>query len=260
MIAFQVTEDSLAPMAAEARDLLDRVDLVIEHLGTPTDHDLVPLLGKLRVCPGEALETLLNTPPDPLLDAAAGLRRLAAAYRDDLIAPLQRSAADLGWGGVGFEAFAQHWAVQARHVAAEDGPSMAAKLVLTADFAESVAGWFSQVRHAMAATLAEVLSSAEAVTLKGCGLLGGDPARLLKAVVTGELDHPGRLVTAAANVAAATLSVVEHWYDVAAEAFVAGPDGVPSFDWAGWMAALGDPPAAPRSGVAADPSAGWVRL
>lgn len=253
MIAFPVAEDSLGLVATEGRDLLRRVDLVIEHLGTPAGHALLPLLERLRLRPGEALRALLATSPGDLLAATAELRRLAVAYRDELVAPLSRSVTELGWGGAGFDAFARRWAVQARHVTADDGTSMAAKLELTADFAESAAGWFSQVRQAVATTLAEAFGSTEAVTLKACDLLDGDAAGLRRAVVTAEVDHGDRLVGAAATLGAATLGTVSRWYDVAVETFVVG-------DWVGRMAPLEEPHVTSPGDAAADPGAGWVRL
>jgi len=257
VIAFPVTEDSpaldsLTLMETEGRDLLRRVDLVIESIGIPAGHPLVSLLERLRLRPGEALRTVLDMSGEDLLAASAKLRKLATSYRDGLIGPSHRSIAELRWGGAGFEAFAARWAAQARHVAGPDDGSLAGRLDLTADFAESVAGWCAQVRQAMATTLVEAFGSTEAVTLKSCDALDRDASGLRRAVVTGEIDNGDRLAEAAANLGAVTLRTVSRWYDAAMETFLGG-------DWTGWLAPLPEP-IAPTPGGPEGASAGWVRL
>ncbi len=256
---FPLVDDSLELMATEATDLLRRADLVIAQLGTPAHHPVGPLLRKLRVRPGELLRMLLATPPGRLMESVSQLRGLAAAYHDDLVAPLDRAAGQLGWSGSGHDAFRSDWDAQLRHLAhGESAETMAAKLRTTAGFVESVAGWFSQSRWALAGALVEAFTSIEAVTLKGSDQLEGDPVALHHAIVTGKLKDAGRLVTAAANVAAVCLSAVEEWYDKAQEHFVAGADGVPAGGWATKLAGL----AAPSSGETGPDYAGgtWVHL
>lgn len=239
-------------IAPEAGDLLRRVDLVMGGLGVPPGHPVVPLLTRLRLRPGEALRALLDVRPGDLDAAAASLRRLAAGYRTDVVAPLHRSLGDLGWRGAGFDAFAERWTALARHIAADDG-SMAARIEATADFAESVAGWFVQARHALAEVLTQALGSTEAVVLRSCQALDSDVAGLCRAVVTGDIEVSGRLVEAAAGVGAAVLGAVSRWYDDAVETFAG--DGL--VGWADRMAALPDPHVG-----SADPAGGpgWVRL
>jgi hypothetical protein len=257
--AFPLTDDSLQLMAAEATDLLHRVDLVIDQLGTPAQHPVNPLLRKLRVRPGDVLRMLLATPPARLMESVTQLRGLAEAYHDDLVAPLDRAARQLGWSGSGHDAFRTDWDAQLRHLAYGDSAeTMAAKLRTTADFVESVAGWFSQTRRALAGALLEAFTSIEAVTLKGSDQLEGDPAALHEAIVAGRLENADRLVTAAANVAAVSLNAVEQWYDKAQEHFVAGADGVPAGGWTTKLERLPHP-----SGGGARPSyseGAWVHL
>lgn len=205
-------------VAPEAGDLLRRVDLVIGSLGVPPSHPLVPLLTRLRLRPGEALRAMLDVRPDDLDAAADSLRRLAAGYRADVVAPLHGSVGDLDWRGAGYDAFAERWTALARHIAADD-TSLAARLEATADFAESVAGWYAQTRHALAAVLAETFGSTEAVVLRSCQALDNDVAGLRRAVVTGDIEAGGRLVEAAASIGAAVLGAVSRWYELAVETF-----------------------------------------
>lgn len=242
--------DRIAPQAG---DLLRRVDLVIGSLGVPPGHPVVPLLTRLRLRPGDALRALLDVRPDDLDAAAAGLRRLADSYRADVVAPLHRSVGELGWRGAGFDAFAERWTVLARHIAADDA-SMAARLDATADFAESVAGWFVQARRDLAGVLAQALGSSEAVVLRSCQILDSDVVGLRRAVVTGDIEAGGRLVDAAASIGAATLGAVSRWYEIVVDTF--GGDGHAA--WADRMAALPDPHPGPADAPAGDP--GWVRL
>ncbi len=244
---------SLDRIAPAAGDLLRRVDLVIGSLGVPPGHPVVPLLTRLRLRPGAALRALLDVRPDDLDAAAASLRRLADGYRADVVAPLHRSCAELGWRGAGFDAFAERWTALARHIAADDA-SMVARLDATADFAESVAGWFVQGRRDLAVILTRALGSSEAVVLRSCQTLDSDVAGLRRAVVAGDVEVDGRLVEAAANIGAATLGVVCRWYEIVVETF--GGDG--QVAWADRMAALPDPHVGSADAPAGDP--GWVRL
>lgn len=258
--SFQVIDDSLGLMAAEAKDLLGRVDLVIEHLGTPPKHPIAGLLRKLRVRPGELLGMLLATPPERLMEAVTRMRSLAAAYQDDLVAPLERAKRELGWSGAGHEAFSRHWSAQMRHIASGDeAESMAKRLRATADFVESVAGWFSQTRQDLALALVEAFGSREAVALKSCDLLGGDTEKLHQAAVTGEIDNQTRLVSAAATIGELALQSVADWYDAGVEHFVAGADGAPVGGWAAKLAPLSDEPVA-DSGAGDYAKDVWLRL
>jgi hypothetical protein len=246
----QPIDNPLDRIAPEAGDLLRRVDLVIGQLGVPSGHPLVPLLARLRLRPGEALRALLDVRPDDLHAAAASLRRLAAGYRADVVAPLHRSVGELGWRGAGFDAFAERWTALARHIAADDA-SMAARLEATAEFAESVAGWFVRARQALAVVLTEAFGSTEAVVLRSCQALDTDGAGLRRALVTGEIEAGVRLVEAAVGIGAAVLDAVSRWYEVAVESF--GGDG--HLDR---TAPLSDPRVS-SADVPAD-GAGWVRL
>lgn len=261
-VAFPVIEDSLGLMATEARDLLGRVDLVIEHLGAPPGHQVSRLLRKLRSRPGELLEMLLATPPERLMDAVTRMRALAAAYQDDLVAPLERAKSELGWSGAGHEAFSRHWNAQMRHVAGGDeAESMAKRLHATADFVESVAGWFSQTRQELALALVKAFGSQEAVALKSCDLLDGDSSTVREAAVTGDIDNRGRLVEAAAAVGGIALGSVAKWHEVGMEHFVADAGGAPAGGWPAKLAPLAeDGPAAEGAAAGDYGKAVWVRL
>ncbi|MGH3747404.1 MAG: hypothetical protein ACRDT8_08420 [Micromonosporaceae bacterium] len=236
---FAVVDDLLDLIAVDATDLLGRVDLVIEHLGMPVSHPVHKLLRTLRARPGEVLRMLLATPPGRLMQSVAQLRSLAETYHDGLAAPLDRAAAELGWGGSGHQAFTVHWAEQMRHLSSEaEADSMASRLRVTADFVESVAGWFSQARQALAEELAPAFSSAEAVVLKSCEHLRGDGELLREATVTGQLGDVDGLVTAAAEVGRLALRAVAQWYEKGMETFVAGPDGLAAGGWSDRLSGL----------------------
>ena len=256
---FTVVDDLLDRMAPEATDLLRRVDLVIDQLGVPERHPVTESLRRLRVRPNDALQALLSTSPSALRAAADELRRLAAVYRDEIAEPLREAVQHLGWGGSGYRAFTDAWTTLQDHLAAPKDSgveSMATKLIATAEYALSIAGWFSQARQALAGALAEALCSAEAVTLKTSDVLTAGPAALHRAVISGELDHPGRLVAAAAEIGGVTLSALEECYQAGLEHFVAGPDGSAS-SWPAKLAEL-PPPKLPDS--AATSEVVWLRL
>ncbi|MGH3714502.1 MAG: hypothetical protein ACRDT4_13725 [Micromonosporaceae bacterium] len=260
-MSFTVTDDSLPMLATEAGELLRRVDLVIDQLGVPDGHPLTRHLRTLRARPGEVLRMLLATPPGQLMDAVTRLRQLATSYHDELVAPLDRAAGELGWSGAGYDAFAAHWSTTMHDLAGDDGAeSLSGKLRASADFVESVAGWFSQTRQALAGALAEVLSSREAVIIKGCDELAGDPAALRRAYVTGELADAPRVVTAAANIGAVTLGSVASWYETGMETYVAGADGVPAGGWAAKLAPLPAPTLSGDAPASRYPKAVWVRV
>ncbi|MQA24824.1 MAG: hypothetical protein GEU94_05000 [Micromonosporaceae bacterium] len=261
-VVFPVIEDSLGLMAAEARDLLGRVDLVIEHLGTPPGHQVCHLLRKLRARPGEVLEMLLAAPPERLMDAVTRMRSLAAAYQNDLVAPLGRAKGELGWSGAGHQAFSRHWNAQMRHIASGDeAESMAKRLHATADFVESVAGWFSRTRQELALALVKAFGSQEAVALKSCDLLAGDSSTVREAAVTGDIDSRGRLVDAAATIGGIALGSVAEWHETGMEHFVADADGAPAGGWPAKLTPLAEDGPASEAAAAGDyGKAIWVRL
>lgn len=215
MIRFPVVEDSLAAVAYEGRDLLWRAELVIDQMGVPGDHDLAALMRKVRTGPAQAFDTLLELSPEPMLDAAAALRALAAGHRDELVEPLVRALPELDWVGEGAEGFAMRLTRQVSDIAGDSEDSLVSRLTAAADVAASVAGWLSRARRAMAFVVAEALGSREAVTLKRCDL----PDSGADGLPGSGIGHAG-LADAAANVGAAVLSVVEEWHAAAVDGFV----------------------------------------
>ncbi|HEX6968830.1 MAG TPA: hypothetical protein VF174_08495 [Micromonosporaceae bacterium] len=161
--------DPLDHLAGPAADLLDRVDDVLAESGAPATHRIWPLLRRVRALPAEAVAALAALHPEPLAAAAAAVRALIPRY--ETVGELLTAAVD--WEGAAAEAFFARRDALAAHLT--DGPtSMLDRLEAGADYLDDLAGWVSSGRAALARTLAEVLVSAEAVTLVvGDGIDGG---------------------------------------------------------------------------------------
>jgi hypothetical protein len=152
--------DPLDRLAAPAADLLDRVDAALAERGAPDDHRIWPLLRRLRALPGPAVEAVVALRPAPLAAAGTALRGLIREY-DDLCRPLRDP---VSWEGAAADVFDSHRAGLVAHLI--DGPeSLAGRLDANAAYAEAIADWMTGSRASLARTLAEVLGSAEAVTV-----------------------------------------------------------------------------------------------
>jgi hypothetical protein len=184
--------DWLDQLGGAGADLLGRVDGSLAESGAPEDHRIWPLLRRLRTLPGEAAGALATLRPAPLTDAGVALRGLIRDY-DDARAILAEGGS---WQGAGADAFAAHRAGLAAYLGG-DPQSLTGRLVATAGYADALAGWVTDSRAALARTLAEVLGSAEAVT-----------------VVTGTASTAGSSdALAAAEIGARVLATVADAYD-----------------------------------------------
>ncbi|NES13231.1 MULTISPECIES: hypothetical protein [Micromonospora] len=185
--------DALDRLAEPGLDLLTRVDTLLA-AGAPEGHRLWPLLRRLQVLPGEAVGQFLELHPAPLADAGHAVRQLVRGY-DDACALL---ADPVAWSGPAASAYDEARGALLRHL--DEGPeSLVGRLESTAGYADALADWVEGSRLALARALADVLRSAEAVTVHAAtrpGVDAGQAAGL-----------------AAAEIAARVLGVIGVAYD-----------------------------------------------
>ncbi|WP_446217973.1 hypothetical protein [Micromonospora sp. IBHARD004] len=164
--------DALDRIAAPGLDLLARVDALLA-AGAPEGHRLWPLLRRMQVLPGDAVRDFLDLQSAPLATAGHAVRRLVRAY-DDACAALTDPVA---WSGPAASAYDEARGALLRHL--DEGPeSLVGRLESTAGYADALAEWVEGSRLALARALADVLGSAEAVTVLAATRSGGaaDPA------------------------------------------------------------------------------------
>jgi len=185
-------DDTLGTVAP----LLKRVDEVLAWAGAPADHDVWPALRQVRLLTWDSAQAVAALRPADLADAAPELRQDARSYAgvaESLPAPG-------GWAGTAADAYDRARKHAAAHLSG--GPdSLDERLEATADLADALTDWMRSTRDGLAATLAEVLTSAEALSLSETPT---DPPTV-------------REVEAAAEVAARVLRVVAGSYDTAEE-------------------------------------------
>ncbi|MCI4063830.1 hypothetical protein MRQ36_15045 [Micromonospora sp. R77] len=185
--------DALDRLAEPGLDLLDRVDPLLAS-GVPEAHRLWPLLRRMQVLPGDAVRGFLELHPAPLATAGHAVRRLVRGY-DDAGATL---ADPVAWSGPAASAYDEARGALLRHL--DEGPeSLVGRLDSTAGYADALADWVEGSRLALARALADVLRSAEAVTVLAATRPGADTG------LTG--------VLAAAEIAVRVLSVLGVAYD-----------------------------------------------
>ncbi|SCL17442.1 hypothetical protein GA0070624_1291 [Micromonospora rhizosphaerae] len=185
--------DALDRLAEPGLDLLVRVDTLLA-AGVPEGHRIWPLLRRMQVLPGDAVREFLDLHPAPLATAGHAVRRLVRRY-DDACATL---AAPVAWSGPAASAYDEARAALLRHL--DEGPeSLVGRLESTAGYADALADWVAGSRLALARALAEVLRSAEAVTVLAAAPRGGE---------TGSAG-----VLAAAEIAVRVLGVLGVAYD-----------------------------------------------
>jgi len=187
--------DALDHLAGPAGLLLSRVDELLTRFGAADDDPLWPLLRRVRALPGEAVVALSSTlRAEPIAAAGAEVRARTTTYADARIA----ITAPVAWEGPAGDAFAAHTDRLAADLATA-GDALAS----TAGLADEIAGWAARTRARLAAVLADVLTSGEAVAI----VLGGNDApraavtiatRVLTAldasITDGEpLTHPSRI-------------------------------------------------------------------
>lgn len=180
-------KDPLDHLAGPGTDLLRRVDDLLAVAGAPDDHRIWPLLRALGALPADALGTIVALRPAPLAAAGHAVRTLSEEY-DHARANLTTGDP---WQGAGAQAYAAHRDALAAYLDG-DPESLTGRLAATAAYAEAVDDWVARSRQALARTLADVLGSAEAVTV----------------VTAGTTGDPGAVALAAAEIGARVLATV----------------------------------------------------
>lgn len=188
--------ERLDRLLTTAGPLLRRVDEILAAAGAPPEHRVWAELRRVRLLPGDAVRAVAALRPDGLGEAAPELRADARAY-----AVLAASLPAPGeWTGAAADAYDGARRRAAAHLSG--GPdSLDERLRAAAELADALVSWMRSARDAVAGTLAEVLTSAEAVTLAGSGT-----------------DVPAaREQQAAAEVAARVLRAVADGYEPGAD-------------------------------------------
>jgi hypothetical protein len=206
--------DRLVPLGT---DLLERVDAALMAHGLPAGHPIIEQLRRLGALPADALRAIAARRSAPLRAAAAELRRTADEYEQqaDLLAtPAQ-------WTGPAGERFAAHRASLAAHLgdttgaggaAGADAAGLSGRLRATAAHLDEIADWVDGSRLGMARAVADVLGSAEAVTMR----TDGDTAA---AAAIG-----ARILAAAGEALSSGRAIAERWSGRLGELTYRSPD------------------------------------
>jgi hypothetical protein len=189
--------DRLDEALYAARPLLTRVDDLLTVSGAPEDHAVWGELRRVRLLPADAVQAVAALRPSALNDAGPELRAEARTCVD-VAAALPRPDE---WTGEAAEAYDEARRRMAVTLSGGD-ESLEERLQATADLAEALKHWMEQTRATVAAALATVLTSAEALTLR-----------------SGPVTVPsaGPEALAAADIAAHLLRTVADNYDQATD-------------------------------------------
>jgi hypothetical protein len=189
--------DRLDQVIQAAGPLLRRVDEVLSTVGAPPEHPVWAELRRVHLLPGDAAYAVAALRPAELTEAAPELRGDARAYAgiaESLPAPT-------GWTGDAADAYDNARRRAADHLSGSLD-SLDERLEATADLADALIEWMDQSRAELAAILAEILNSAEALDLSSDSAV--DPAA-------------GQEMRAAADIAARVLASVADSCDLATE-------------------------------------------
>jgi methyl-accepting chemotaxis protein len=191
--------DRLDDVLGTVTPLLKRVDQVLASAGAPPDHEIWPALRRVRLLAWDAVQAVAALRPDDLAEAAPELRDDARSY-----AGVAESLPPPGvWTGDAADAYEQARKHTAAHLSG-GADSLEERLEATADLADALIDWMRETRGGLAATLAEVMTSAEALSLTVSSTAAADPPA-------------AREVEAAADVATRVLLVVAERYDAVRE-------------------------------------------
>ena len=152
--------DRLDQVIQTAGPLLRRVDDTLSTVGAPPGHHLWAELRRVRLLPGDAVHAVAALRPAELAEAAPELRADARAYAgiaESLPAPTD-------WTGDAADAYDAARRRAADHLSGSPD-SLDERLEATADLADALIEWMAQARSELAAILAEILSSTEALDL-----------------------------------------------------------------------------------------------
>jgi hypothetical protein len=153
--------DALDRLSAEAVPLLRRVDAALTFSGASADDAVWPLLRRVRALPSDAVAAVAGWRAEPLAATAAELRSFARRWDG----ALDTVAAPPPWEGAAAEAYRRRWAALHTYARGGGADSAVGRLRATADHLDALAEWVTRSRRALAAALADALTSAEAVTL-----------------------------------------------------------------------------------------------
>lgn len=154
--------DRLDRLLTTAGPLLRRVDDILAVAGAAPDHPVWTELRRVRLLPGDAARAVAALRPEDLGEAAPELRADARAY-----AVLGASLPAPGeWTGAAADAYDRTRQRVVAHLSGE-ADSLDERLQASAELADALVTWMRSARDTLGETLAEVLSSTEAVTLSG---------------------------------------------------------------------------------------------
>ena len=156
--------DRLDELAAATGPLLRRAGEVLDEAGAPAGHALWEQLRRVRLLPADAVQAVAALRPVVFAEVVPELRagaRACAEVAATLPAPDE-------WAGEAADAYDDLRRRTATHLAGADD-SLDARWAATADLAEALQQWMTSTRTHLAAALAELLTSAEALTLAGPG-------------------------------------------------------------------------------------------
>jgi hypothetical protein len=195
--------DSLDQIVGPATPLLSRVDDVLSTAGAPPDHGVWAELRRVRLLPGDAVHAVTALRTADLLDAAPELRADARAYAD-IAGSLPLPGR---WTGDAADAYDAARRREAERLSGTP-ESLDERLEATADLADALIDWVTQTRGELAGTLAQALTSAEALELSAHAPDPTAPAP----------------IRAAADLAERILRTVAESYDLAADLLYASAD------------------------------------
>ncbi len=188
--------DRLDEVLDAASPLLRQVDEVLRAAGAPAGHGLWAELRRVRLLPGDAARAVAALTPSAFADAVPELRGDARACAE-AAATLPDPGEWTGEAADAYDEFRRRTAAQLSGGA----DSLDERLEATADLAQALTDWMARTRAGLAATLAVILGSREALTLS-------EPPP-----VPPETAH----VLAAADVAARVLRAIANSYDEGAD-------------------------------------------
>lgn len=202
--------DALDRLATPAAELLSRVDQLLAAAGAPATHAIWPLLRRLRALPGDTVAAVVALRPEPFAAGGDSLRGLLPGY----VAAQAELTAEVDWQGAAGTAFEAHRNSLAAQLA--EGPqSVHGRVTAAAEYASALADWVSRTRLTLARTLAEVLGSAEAVSVVSALVSTATPAVPARPAVPAPPALPAQ--RAAAEIGARVLASVVAAYDEAEE-------------------------------------------
>ncbi|MFB9237037.1 hypothetical protein ACFFWC_15980 [Plantactinospora siamensis] len=213
--------DALDRLAGPATELLGRVDDLLTGSGAPPEHRIWPLVRRTGTLPGAALAAVAALRPGPPGEAADVVRRPVRAYESAAAA----LTGPVDWTGPAAEAFAVRRSALAARVSG-GADSLAGRLHQTADFAAALAHWAARARDRLARTLAEVLGSAEAVTVVTGGF--SDPGG---AAARAGAEIGARILAAVVEVQSDGDELLRRYDAVPAESPPFAPDAATAYRW-----------------------------